>query len=118
MYEIEYYVEKGKSPVVEFLSKLNSKEQAKILREIDLLQDFGLFIGPPHIKKLEGHYNKLWELRIKQSTNDFRVFFFSFNQGRFVLLHGIRKTTDTTPKNALEISLKRLNNYLRGSEQE
>lgn len=117
LYEIEYYVENAKSPVVEFLNKLNSKEQAKILREIDLLQDFGLFLGSPHIKKLEGQYNKLWELRIKQSTNDFRVFFFSFNQGKFVLLHGIRKTTDTTPKNALEVSLKRLNNYLKGSEQ-
>ena len=118
MYNVEYYIENGYSPVVEFLNKLNSKEQAKILREIDLLQDFGLFLGPPHIKKLEGPYNKLWELRVKQSTNDFRIFFFSFTQGKFVLLHGIRKTTDSTPKNALDISLKRLHYYLKGSEQQ
>lgn len=118
MYVIEYYVENGKSPVVEFLKRLNLKEQAKVLREIDLLQEFGLFLGPPHIKKLEGPYNKIWELRIKQSTNDFRIFFFSFNQGKFVLLHGIRKTSSTTPKNALETSLKRLNIYSKGSEQQ
>ena len=118
MYEIEYFVENGKSPVVEFLNQLNFKEQAKILREIDLLQEFGLFLGLPHIKKLEGSYNKLWELRIKQSTNDFRIFYFSFNQGKFVLLHGIRKTSNTTPNSALELSLKRMNTYLRGSEQQ
>lgn len=118
MYQIEYYVENGKSPVVEFLNQLNLKEQAKILREIDLLQEYGLFLGPPHIKKLEGRYNKLWELRIKQSTNDFRVFYFSFTNGKFILLHGIRKTSNKTPENALEISLTRMNNYLKGSEHQ
>ncbi|MDD2402307.1 MAG: type II toxin-antitoxin system RelE/ParE family toxin [Clostridia bacterium] len=117
LYEIEYYIDNGKFPVVEFIKRLNSKEQAKILREIDLLQEFGLFLGPPHIKKLEGRYKKIWELRIKQSTNDFRIFYFSFNQGKFVLLHGIRKTSNSTPQNALDISLKRMNNYLKGCEQ-
>lgn len=118
LYQIEYYAENGKSPVVEFLKLLNLKEQAKILREIDLLQEYGLFLGPPHIKKLEGSYNKLWELRIKQSTNDFRIFYFSFNQGKFVLLHGIRKTSNKTPQTAIDISLKRMENYLKGSEQQ
>jgi phage-related protein len=118
LYEIEYYLENSQSPVVEFIKQLNLKEQAKILREIDLLQEFGLFLGPPHIKKLEGPYNKLWELRVKQSTNDFRIFFFCFSQGKFVLLHGIRKTTNSTPKNALELSLRRLNNYIKGSDHQ
>ncbi|MDX9872523.1 MAG: type II toxin-antitoxin system RelE/ParE family toxin [Clostridia bacterium] len=114
---IEYYTENNKNPVAEFLSQLSSKEQAKILREIDLLQEYGLFLGPPHIKKLEGRYNRLWELRIKQSTNDFRIFYFVFNQGRFVLLYGFRKTTNKTPSSVLELSLKRMENYLKGSEQ-
>lgn len=117
LYQIEYYVENGKFPVVEFINQLNFKEQAKILREIDLLQEFGHFLGPPHIKKLEGRYNKLWELRIKQSTNDFRIFYFYLNQGKYVLLHGIRKTSNKTPETALEISLNRMNNYIKGSEQ-
>ena len=55
LYEIEYYVEKDNSPVVEFLNKLNSKEQAKILRVIDLLQDFGLFLGPLILRNLKAH---------------------------------------------------------------
>jgi phage-related protein len=102
---------------MEFISVLNPKEQAKILREIDLFQQFGLYLGYPHIKKLEGSYNKLWELRIKQSTNDFRIFYFSYDQGKFILLHGIRKTSKKTPKTDLDISLKRMNNYLKGCDQ-
>ncbi|KGP76675.1 hypothetical protein JT05_03400 [Desulfosporosinus sp. Tol-M] len=116
MFKIEYYTEDGYCPVMEFISQLNPKEQAKILREIDLLQEFGLFLGYPHIKKLEGSYNKLWELRVKQSTNNFRIFYFSFDQGRFILLHGIRKTSKKTPKLDLDISLKRITNYLKGSD--
>jgi len=117
MYEIEYYTENDYCPVIDFISQLNPKEQAKILREVDLLQEFGLFLGYPHIKKLEGSYAKLWELRIKQSTNDFRIFYFSYNQGKFILLHGIRKTSRKTPKTDLDISIKRMTNYLKGSDQ-
>ena len=117
MYEIEYYTEKGYCPIMEFISELPPKAQAKILREIDLFQQFGLYLGYPHIKKLEGSYNKLWELRIKQSTDDFRIFYFGFDQGKFILLHGILKTSKKTPKTDLDISLRRLANYLKGCEQ-
>ncbi|MHB8170082.1 MAG: helix-turn-helix domain-containing protein [Thermincolia bacterium] len=65
MYEIEYYAEKGKIPVFEFIKEQTPKAQAKILREIDLLEEFGLFLGEPHIKKMRGT-DDLWELRIKQ----------------------------------------------------
>jgi len=49
LYHVIYYVENNKSPVVEFIQNQNLKEQAKILREIDLLEEFGLFLGMPHI---------------------------------------------------------------------
>ncbi|WP_279237222.1 type II toxin-antitoxin system RelE/ParE family toxin [Alkaliphilus pronyensis] len=68
MYEVEYYSEKGEYPVYNFISTLSPKEQAKILREIDLLSEFGLALGMPHTKKIQGIDN-LWELRIKHSSN-------------------------------------------------
>jgi len=116
LYVIEYYKENGYYPVKEFISGLRPKEQAKTLREIDLLQQFGLYLGYPHIKKLEGIYSKLWEIRIKQSTNNFRIFYFSYDQGKFILLHGIRKTSKKTHKSDLNISLKRMENYLKGCD--
>ena len=47
MYKVKYYTKKNKSPVVQFIKEQSSKEQAKILREIDLLEEFGLFLGMP-----------------------------------------------------------------------
>ncbi|MDK2821519.1 MAG: hypothetical protein PWP31_1484 [Clostridia bacterium] len=59
MFEIEYYEENNKCPVFDFIKTLSPKEQAKILREIDLLAEFGLSLGLPHIKKLQGPFNNL-----------------------------------------------------------
>ena len=114
MFIIEYYTEKSKCPVFEFIREQSSNEQAKILREIDLLEEFGLTLGLPHIKKMQG-IDDLWELRIKQSSNNFRIFYFYFKDGKFILLHGIRKTTGKTPSKEIKIALKRMNNYLKES---
>ncbi len=53
MYIVEYYTEKDKYPVFDFISSLNHKEQAKVLREIDLLSEFGFALGLPHIKSIK-----------------------------------------------------------------
>lgn len=117
MYEIEYYTEKGKIPVFEFIREQTPKAQAKILREIDLLEEFGLFLGEPHIKKMQG--TDLWELRVKQSTNNYRILYFCFTGGRFVLLHGFRKTTAKTPSKDLKLALNRVKAYIeRGGKNE
>jgi len=114
LFEIEYYTEKGKYPVLEFIQKQSPKEQAKVLREIDLLEEFGLSLGLPHIKKIQGH-DDLWELRIKHSSNNFRIFYFCYTGGKFVLLHGIRKTSGKTPSRDIKTADKRKQNYLKGS---
>lgn len=115
MFEIEYFTENDKCPVFDFIKVQTPKDQAKILREIDMLSQFGFSLGMPHIKKMEGT-DDLWELRIKQSTNNFRIFYFSFKKDKLVLLHGIRKTTAKTPKRDIELSLKRLNKYSKGCD--
>jgi len=108
MYKIKYYSKNHISPVVEFIQNQSPKEQAKILREIDLLEEFGLFLGMPHIKKLNG-YNDLWELRIKHSSNIFRILFFHYKEGIFILLHGFKKKTNKTPKREINKAIHRLN---------
>lgn len=112
MYKVKYYVEDNQSPVVNFIENQSPKEQAKILREIDLLEEFGLFLGMPHIKKLKG-YNDLWELRIKHSTNIFRILFFNYKEGTFVFLHGFKKKSNKTPKREINKALKRMQNIIR-----
>ncbi|PKM49087.1 MAG: type II toxin-antitoxin system RelE/ParE family toxin [Firmicutes bacterium HGW-Firmicutes-7] len=115
MYELIYYAEKNKIPVLDFLKSLNPKEQAKILREIDLLEEFGFSLGSPHIKKMVGT-DSLWELRIKQSTNNFRIFYFNYINNKFILLHAIRKASQKTPKKDINLALTRQANYIKGCE--
>lgn len=109
MYQVKYYVKDNQSSVVNFIQKQSSKEQAKILREVDLLEEFGLFLGMPHIKKLKG-YNDLWELRIKHSSNIFRILFFNYKEGIFILLHGFKKKSNKTPQCEINKALKRMQN--------
>jgi len=44
----------------------------------------------------------LWELRIELSSNIFRIFYFLPENNKVVLLHGIVKKKQKTPKNELE----------------
>ena len=113
MYKIKYYAKNNKSPVTEFIKEQSAKEKAKILREIELLEEFGLFLGMPHLKKLKG-YDDLWELRIKHSSNIFRIFFLNYQAGIFVLLHIFKKKSNKTPQREIDIALNRLNSIKWG----
>lgn len=111
---VEYYNQNGRYPVLDFLRSLSAKEQAKIIREIDLLEEFGLALGMPHIRKMQGT-DDIWELRIKHSSNNFRIFYFCFSDNRFILLHGMRKTTNKTPVKELKLASARKKRYLEGN---
>lgn len=95
---------------MQFLEGLSEKEAAKILREVDLLQRFGLSLGIPYLRRMTG-IDELWELRIVQSSNIFRIFFFHDHYGKFVLLHGIKKKSMKTPRRDIDVSLERVRKY-------
>ncbi len=115
MYDIIYYSKNGKYPIIEFLSTLPKKDQAKILRDIDLLKEFGFSLGMPYIKKMKDTDN-LWEIRVKQSTNNYRFFYFSLKDNNLVLLHGFKKKTQKTPKKEINIAETRKKDYLERSD--
>jgi phage-related protein len=119
-YEVELYEKlDGETPVLDFIVSLNPKQQAKIYREIELLKKFGNELYFPHTRKMEGKkYNSLWELRIKFSSDSFRIFYFMYYQDKSILLHGVRKKTDKTPSKELDIALNRMKDYLRRKENE
>lgn len=109
-YPIEYYEENGKCPVIDFHNTLSPKELSKAFREIDMLQQFGLSLGMPYIRRLDGT-DELWELRMKHSSNIFRIFYFHSTHGVFVLLHGIKKKTEKTPQRDIDLAEKRIRLY-------
>jgi len=78
----------GDTPVNDFILSLEIKAQSKIKDSIKLLEEFGIRLGSPHIKKLTG--TELWELRILGSDS-IRIFYVAVTGRNFLLLHGFKK---------------------------
>jgi phage-related protein len=114
-YELELFEKvDGKTPVLEFILSLDPKQQAKIYREIDLLEKFGNELHYPHVDSIKGKkYIGLWELRIEFASNIFRIFYFLPQNNKAILLHGIVKKKQRTPQKELDIALERMIEYLR-----
>jgi phage-related protein len=114
-YVVELYEKvDGKAPVLDFILGLNPKKQAKIYREIDLLEKFGNELHYPHVDIVQGKkYVGLWELRIEFASNIFRIFYFLPQNNKVILLHGIVKKKPKTPKKELDTALERMKEYLR-----
>lgn len=110
VYIVEYYMEGNSCPVLEFLKNCSAKEQAKILREIDLLEELGLSLGMPHLRKIEGTED-IWELRIRLASNQFRLFYLIYTEKTFVMLYGFQKKTQKTPKREIQIAIRRRVKY-------
>lgn len=107
-WQIEFYsLSDGSSPVSDWFSEQNPKVQAKFARIFGLLQEHGIAVGMPHVRPITN--SKLFEIRVEQQTNIYRIFYIAYTGQRFILLHGFQKKTQTTPRRELELAEKRLN---------
>ena len=105
-WEIFFYQDhRRKNPVLTFVNGLPTKEQAKVRNMLRLLREFGITLGMPHARHIEG---KLWELR----SGAIRLFYFVLADRRFVILHGYRKQSAKTPKGEIAIAIQRMEELL------
>lgn len=95
------------------LNHHNPKIAAKIIRNIILLDEFGLNLPVDYIHRIWASKEKLWELRTKFSNNAERTLFFSVHEGKFLLTNCFRKDTDDVPKNKIRKAEKTLKEYLK-----
>lgn len=108
---VEYYIDaSGKEPVADFIDSLPASAQAKVLRLISLLADYGVLLKEPYTKQIKG---KLRELRVRDNSGAVRVLYFTFTGKRFILLHGFVKKTDKTPDRHIEAAEKRMNDFVK-----
>ncbi len=85
--------------VESFLESLSSQEVAKVVRTIELLEEFGNGLGMPHSKHLNGG---LLELRVR-GKREIRVLY-CFHKQKSYLLHAFIKKTQKTPEKELSIA--------------
>ena len=58
----------------------------------------------------------IWELRIKHSTNNYRIFYFTMKPQQIILLNAFQKKTSRTPSKELNKAIEYMNEYLERSE--
>ena len=118
--EIVFYQrENGKIPVKEFLVSLPAKLRAKAFRDIELLQQYGGELIEPYVKAIKGKKNKgLYELRIKYGNDIARIFYFTYINNKYVLLHGFIKKTLATPPREIAKALSYMEDYIRRNKDE
>lgn len=111
---ILYQKESGTIPVEDFLMELPKNHRMKALRQIEILDDFGVSLKEPYVKAVKGDNNKgLWELRIRFSNDISRIFYFTRSEGTFVLLHGFVKKSNKTPSKEIDTARRYMNDYRR-----
>ena len=111
---IEYFVDDdGSVPVREFLDSLDAKTYARFLWSLEQLRVRNVMAREPLVKHIEG---KLYELREESRTNIYRIMYFFYTGRRIVLLHGVQKKTQKTPRKEIALALKRLNRFLQRTE--
>ena len=89
-----YRDEAGRSPVREFLDRLDPKTQVRFAWSIEQLRSRNVQARPPLVKQVE---DKLWELREESQTN----------------IYGFQKKTHKLPHRELMITQARLGRFLR-----
>lgn len=105
---IYYESSSGDIPVFDFIERLNPVAKSKVSNTFDLLAEYGVKLGRPHIKKVEG--TDLWELRIL-GRDSIRIFYIATSGRVFLMLHGFIKKSQKAPKKEIKVALSRLKEH-------
>ncbi len=97
---IQFY----KSYFQKFFDKQNKKTKAKIVWTLELIEEHKR-IPETYLKHLE-NTDGLYEVRVKQGSNIFRIFCF-FDQGQLIILaNGFQKKSKKTPQKEIKRAIK------------
>lgn len=92
-----------------FFLKQRQKVRDKIIWTLDLIEQLGT-VPETYLKHLEDT-NGLYEIRVQQGSDIFRIFCF-FDKGKLVvLMNGFQKKTQKTPKAELQKAEKLKSEY-------
>ena len=111
MFNAEFYTkENGEKPARDFIESFGEKVHAKFLRSIDLLETNGTFLRLPHSAELQ---DGIFELRVQETGNIYRVLYFFYIGKRIILTHGFVKKTQKTPHREIEKAKREIEDYRR-----
>lgn len=111
---VEYYeLENGTCPVEKFILIQDNKMQAKIFKNLELLEIRGNELREPFSKHIE---DGIFEIRNKVGNDITRIFYFFVIGQKIILTNGFIKKTQKTPKAEIALAKKYRNDYLNREE--
>lgn len=101
--KIIFFRKNNKSPVKEFIEKLEVKDRAKILACLKNVEELGFDCPRVQFRQIR---RQLWEIKIRSASAGFRFFYVSLKikTNVLILLHAYKKQT----QKALKMKLKKL----------
>lgn len=100
----------------EFLKAQTPKVQSKVLQILRIIEEIEI-VPRNHLKHIEGT-NGLFEIRVIFGSNIFRVFCFFDNGNLVVLLSGLQKKTQKTPKSEIDKAVRLMNEYYTEKQED
>ncbi|WEV75185.1 type II toxin-antitoxin system RelE/ParE family toxin [Bifidobacterium sp. ESL0800] len=94
-FQVEFYaLPNGKEPMQKLLNSVDEKMARKLLDDIDMLRVYGNSLREPYSKRVSGG---IFELRVRQSTNDVRALYFFMKGRRIIITNGFVKKQNKLP---------------------
>jgi phage-related protein len=91
LYNLVFYTtERGDSPVDDFFDSLDKKSRAKVAAHLSILEELGPNLKRPYADVVRG---KIRELRIRKSSNQYRILYFFELRDQIILVHAFLKKT-------------------------
>jgi phage-related protein len=110
MREIVFYRLKNQTcPIEKYLDSLTDKQVEKIFFVLDLVEQLKI-VPQKFLKKLKGT-DGIWEVRVQQGNNIFRLLGFFDGDNLVVLNHAFTKKTQKTPSKEIRIAEQRKKDY-------
>ena len=95
--------EKARS-IIQTFAKPVRRDIGELLMKLQL----GVKLGMPVSKPMQEVYSGVHELRLKDASGIFRVFYYLKSADAILVFHAFAKKTQTTPIREIEIARKRL----------
>jgi phage-related protein len=109
-WHVVFYMDNGgNEPVKDFILGQSDGAIAEIIHVLKPLRAFNIALGMPYVDKIGP--SGIRELRIKHSSDIYRIYFFAQTGRRFVLLHAIKKKRTKVSQNDIRPAIDRMNDY-------
>jgi phage-related protein len=102
---IFYTKSQGRSPVYDFLKKLQPEDRLRILACLKNIEELGFYSPRVQFRQIKG---KLWEVKIQTVNAGYRIFYVTISSNDMVLLHAYQKQSQKAPIKEIAIAEKRM----------